>query len=341
VAGISPQASTKTLARALTKAFPTWSWQIKNTDSYWYSCALAIISPDGSLVAADATAWLHEQIALHGSGRVLDRIKTEDVRFARTGGDTGFYALGYKPDEPLDFVQIYFRPTSRMVYSFPTIQPLHLERSPDRWDSYWTLTERSPPVYSCEATDIIGSLAWLDKCKAAQRESGERDLALMQAKVVTRTYLDGSHSVTVPFLEAFPLPGGRRQAPAKEERFFADWRASSAGTHPLGRFWFLATFDYVDRDGLREVGFIPQAVVWPRKTVEAKRKSVWRLMDELQRFDRTVGHPFAWYFYMLHGNRISRDVGEAIAHAVRRGDLHLNPNEEAVLLAWADEPYGF
>jgi hypothetical protein len=137
LAGICPEASTKTLARALTKAFPKWTWHIKDTDSYWYSCALGVVAADGSPVAADVKAWLQEQIALHGSGRVLDRIKTEDVRFARTGGETRFYALGYKPDEPLDFVQIHFRPTSRMVYSFPSIQARHPVRSAPHTCSSW------------------------------------------------------------------------------------------------------------------------------------------------------------------------------------------------------------
>jgi hypothetical protein len=137
LAGVCPKAPTKTLARALTKTFPKWTWHIKDTDSYWYSCALGVVAADGSLVAADVKAWLQAQIALHGSGRVLDRIKTEDVRFARTGGETGFYALGYKPDQPLDFVQIHFRPTSRMVYSFPSIQARHPVRSAPHTCSSW------------------------------------------------------------------------------------------------------------------------------------------------------------------------------------------------------------
>jgi hypothetical protein len=44
---------------------------------------------------------------------------------------------------------------------------------------------------------------------------------------------------------------------------------------------------------------------------------------------------------MIHGNRITRGEGEVIADAVRRGEFRLPACDEAVLMAWAADPYGF
>jgi hypothetical protein len=338
---VSPLKRPKALERALNKAFPKQCWLVKNTDSYWYSCVVAVIAPDGSLVAADTAAWIKEQLPLVGGERLIQRIKNENLRFVRPGGETAFYALGFDPNEPLEFIQIHFWPESRIVYAFPDINLQHLEMQPDNWDNYWTLAEQPAPTYKCRPDDIINSLGWLKHCKISHLASRKRDFAKMKSHFVNHIYMDGSKSTKTPMLESFSITEEWCQEPSNAERWFADWKASSARIYPMGRFWYLKTFDYTDREGMREAGFIPQAVIWPRRMVEEKQKSAWRLMDELDRFDKAIRHPFAWYFYMLHGRLISRRVGEVVADAIRRGEIHFNARDETVLMAWADNKYGF
>jgi hypothetical protein len=109
----------------------------------------------------------------------------------------------------------------------------------------------------------------------------------------------------------------------------------------MGRFWYLETFDYMDPGGFRHIGFIPQGVIWPKMTISVKGLSVWRLMEKIERFDRTVKCPFGWFFYAVHGNRIGWAETKAIAEAVRSGKIHFEPRDERVLLAWDNDPYGF
>ena len=64
-------------------------------------------------------------------------------------------------------------------------------------------------------------------------------------------------------------------------------------------------------------------------------------MERLDRFDRAVKHRFGWFFYMVHGNLIEAPVATIVADAIRNGQIHLTLRDEAVLMAWADEPYRF
>jgi hypothetical protein len=331
----------KSLERALAEAFPVWQWLIKNTDDYWYSAAASIVAADGSLVAADAKPWLKEQIALAGSERLIHQIKNDDLRFARTGGDTTFYAIGSDPTDTLDFVQIHVWPTSRMVYLLRDIRPWQLENSPDNWGNDFDLVEQSTPVYACGPRDIVSSSDWLARCRISCREDRKKAVARMEKVAVTQIFADGRSQTAIPYLEYEPLPSGWIEQPGREERFFNDWKASSAGSYPMGRFWFLRTSDYVHDDGRHHVGFIPQAVVWPRATIRVRDRSRLTLIERIARFDRKVGHPFAWFFYMVHGNRIIDTVGSEIAAGVRKGNIRLDPRDEAVLMAWAKDPYSF
>jgi hypothetical protein len=61
IAAADPLGSTKALTRVLSKSFPTKLWHIKKTGAEWYSASIAVINPDGSPIAPDATTWLAEQ----------------------------------------------------------------------------------------------------------------------------------------------------------------------------------------------------------------------------------------------------------------------------------------
>lgn len=65
------------------------------------------------------------------------------------------------------------------------------------------------------------------------------------------------------------------------------------------------------------------------------------LLDRLAKFDARAGHNFAWYFYMLHGNRVVSSVGEFMAEAVENGLCRLPAWDREILRRWKEQPYGF
>lgn len=55
------------------------------------------------------------------------------------------------------------------------------------------------------------------------------------------------------------------------------------------------------------------------KIEETKDLTVFGLYDKLLKFDAKAGYPFAWYFFMLHGNRMEDWVGEWISRSAAAG----------------------
>ncbi|WP_432263579.1 hypothetical protein [Cupriavidus sp. TMH.W2] len=128
-------------------------------------------------------------------------------------------------------------------------------------------------------------------------------------------------------------------------RFIADWERSSAGQSgaELSRHWVFEISDYTAPNGKRHLNVIPAWTATKRlPKIAAKRgRTAFGLWDELLRFDVRAGHRFAWFFYMVHGNRLSSWVGEQILEAAEAGQIVLPESDYQVLKDWSVVPYAF
>jgi len=155
----------------------------------------------------------------------------------------------------------------------------------------------------------------------------------------------------------------------KEIRYFQDWGESSAGLSGarLCAHWWLdlvdarrhgrglsytprwsatdCSFPYVSLGGRwsnSSPGSItsPPEFSLPRVQASAHR-SIYTLMAALEEFDEKAGYPMAWYFFLLHGNRVDQGVGDAVAKAVREGRVGIPKHDARVLARWRKNSYGF
>jgi hypothetical protein len=132
-------------------------------------------------------------------------------------------------------------------------------------------------------------------------------------------------------------------------RLFLDWSESSAGKsgHRFCDHWWLQTNEWEDDKGRRQYMLIPQ---WAEADGGLDlpiispdwEASPFGVMESLFQFDQKAGYPFAWYFYMLHGNRVTSSAAGVVASAIRDGKMKPLPEcDEWVLMRWQEESYGF
>jgi len=136
-------------------------------------------------------------------------------------------------------------------------------------------------------------------------------------------------------------------APRGEIRFLRDWAESSAGGSGarLCEHWSLQLYDYT-HDGKRHMGFTP---LWAAADgglklpkIEARKCATDAfLMERLEQFDRKAGYPMAWFFYLVHGNRLSYQVGDRVAKGIQEGRIALPGHDAKVVMRWHERPYGF
>ncbi|MDD5123243.1 MAG: hypothetical protein PHT85_01465, partial [Methylovulum sp.] len=63
------------------------------------------------------------------------------------------------------------------------------------------------------------------------------------------------------------------------------------------------------------------------------------LHNLLSRFDRQAGYPFAWFFYMVKGKRVSPHSGVAVFQDISGDFSYLPERDVAVLKDWVNTPY--
>ena len=200
----------------------------------------------------------------------------------------------------------------------------------------------SPPIYRLRQTiDVARFVADAEALDAHTR-------ATQAARVVTVSIDAGpSRTMTAGELMNRHMGGSSesRQQRWKGRRLFDDWTLSSAGRSGarLSDHWAIDLTDWTNpHSGERVMGLIPLwAYMRPLAKVDRPGLSDYALYSKLETLDRRVKVPFAWYFYMLHGNRVQDWAGHRVIRAAEAGTIVLPEHDYRVLKAWEDQPYGF
>lgn len=343
---LDPAVADSALTPALAKAFPGFDFNLARIDDDYWRDTRSVIRPDGSRVGDLRQFMMAELDKEHGDlGVVWRRLKDSDLLITEWRG-TSVFVSAPTSSGPMDYLQITlcreieWRAGPIVDPSWP---PRNLEELCD--PSGINRDNPSPadllhgPVYRLRGrsgSDVVHVRSFLDRVARMERERREARRPEIERRVIREI---GPHGATeTPFLRAVPdwfdfVP--------REVRFFRDWEESSASAEQVFPYWALDIHDY-EHKGQREIGFIPRPLRTPaERLVPPKDVSPHILMDRIETIDRSVGVQFGWFFLMTHGYWVDVDVGHAIAGALRARRLRLPDRDAAVLLRWADNPYGF
>lgn len=323
-----------------------------------YSWGNGLIDRNGTRVADDLAAWVDRELAAAGGDAREVWRRNVAAGLIRTAwkGEYLTIAVPFGP-EPDAFQQIGIRAGAEStVQAFLDIDEAFAPE--DRGD----LLSGPCLVFGPHEQQVLSPLRYtLDGMTNIRRflrdlletEKANRlaELPELQQKTIRIQEVvpgpDGSQtSCNVPFLDLCP-DWLERIPPAI--RFFRDWQESSAGRagHRLCEHWFIQHGEYTNPDGRRSVFFCPQ---WAdgdgglllSELLPGHAASPYGVMASLAAFDEQAGYPFAWYFYMLHGNRVGSSAGGLLAGAILDGRINPLPEcDTRVLLRWNEDRYGF
>lgn len=125
-------------------------------------------------------------------------------------------------------------------------------------------------------------------------------------------------------------------------RFMADWARSSAGeAAPFCKHWVLSFREYTD--GYGEPRFHAKPITTYDGEVPVIGDDVPRgaeLANLIHGFDRQIGYPMAWFFFMLTHKQVSHQIAEAIHGDLMGAYAYLPVRDMKVLRDWYDRGYG-
>ena len=126
------------------------------------------------------------------------------------------------------------------------------------------------------------------------------------------------------------------------QRMFADWQRSSAGeTGHFCQSWVIHLREYTDPYGEPVMQAKPSPVYageLPQLDPSADIRGV-TLANYIHGFDRFVGYPMAWYFFMLCRKKVSPRMAEAIHNDLQGAYDYLPVRDIKILNDWFSDPY--
>lgn len=301
---------------------------------------------DRTLIAEDHCVWLATQLAIRGgdADRTLKRLRDESLYLTQCNL-TRLYLTAARGSDPHQQVQIEVflehEVLDRKLGTDAWRVPRDLDSLVDACEQGASLDDAERVAVRADAYQlrrVIDVARWLEEADGLEVQ--RRDALRQRVYTVTTSSPEGKSVTTKTFDELNP---GWDRYPPSYRRLFDDWQRSSAGSAAsLCDHWFLDLTDYTDPKGERTMTLIPQwTFARPLAKVNARKGSDYEFYGALQKLDRRVGVPFAWYFYMLHGNRVEADAGERVIRAAEAGTIVLPEHDYRVLKDWQDRPYSF
>ncbi len=348
----------KPLLKSLKQHFPNYDFHLMGRGNSWSLIDGRLLGSDNVEIAPSWRDWLKEQYLLNGEDLTATVAQVQQYKYRITQYKGHYVFIGVKTgDLASDFIQLQIETiTAEAVKT--TIgqkQPYHLEDLSD------LLNWAEEPDYTTDPLPIAGAESYRHVFMTntstflAQAEACYRAELLHHVNTMTFNVSDNGTATTQTRVDdgsgkysMLDLHPDYLNQKLSITRLFEDWDASSAGQSGavFYEYWFLNFIDnqkYLNESDLRSMSAIPGWCTAKKLPVIKMTRSdtPYSVMDRLVKFDQKIGHPFAWYFFMLHGNRINACVGQYIAQSLLEGHLSLPAQDTEVLLNWYKNPYGF
>jgi hypothetical protein len=348
-----PSKNHRKLIKALQTRYPGQVFKAAAIQGDIYRAG-GIVTRTGDRFADSTKAWLTAEFekADQNARQVWQGWKDKDLLLTEHRLERIYIAIQYG-QSPADFFQIELYQIQEMAdHELFCQNPLWMPSSfRDLYDGY----QVSPAVRGNQVENVPISVPRYEYKRVTDIADFVRQAqALDTQKRIARIPVLQKKTITI--IETGPGAGPARQEPFFDHvpdylrhkipltRLMEDWAESSAGQSGqlFSDHWSLQLSNY-EYNGEPNMSAVPVWVTQKRLSeIRYKsRMSPYDLMAKVEKLDDKVGCPFAWFFYALHGNRLTSHEGEVIYRAVKKGLINLPEHDFAVLERWHEEPYAF
>ena len=317
----------------------------------WSKAKRKVLNRDATVVSEDHQQWLRAQLEADGgqAATTFRRLAGLKLYLSVCELDTLLLVHDRQNDNPADFVQVKVQVENEFVdcelfnprdHYIPTNERELLQSATNGYPVPTVDRLRIRPcAYSLDAMVDVG--IFVDEAEGLDR----LERALVQRRKFDVKDFDGTTEV----MSMDQLDPGWNRFPFKLRRIFADWMNSSAGKSGA-RFcdhWYLDLRDHTEPrtssgSSARHMHFTPQWTTSQKLAeIESGKGNDYTFVGNLEKLDRRVKVPFGWYFFMLHGNRVSDGAGKRMLRIVEDGIAVMPECDYQVLRQWVERRYGF
>ncbi|MEW5771263.1 MAG: hypothetical protein AB1831_12975 [Pseudomonadota bacterium] len=299
IATLPPRPHHSLLLERARALMPACEFRFALTRGGWYRPG-GVLRSDGERLTDDLESWAEGEAAAAGDvGEWLESLLGQDLMVTRHAGKTHYFVAPFGPG-PADFLQ------------------LEVEEVQETLDRY-LVNPDAPPYDLAELLEPLAPTPLDAQPVGAPRYRFRRLSDLRQ--VVLRQ----------------PQPEG---TPGPLARFLQEWGVRE-GQERFCDHWLLGLREHVDRFRNAAVSATPVS-----RHARKLKPFHWEagssglaLADQVHAFDRAAGYPGAWYFHMVAGGLVPRDIAYALARDLDAGFSYLPELDTRLLIGWMKAPY--
>ena len=127
------------------------------------------------------------------------------------------------------------------------------------------------------------------------------------------------------------------------ERFLQEWQEGPGRDQVLTNFWFFQRHETLSRYAVPQLRMQPHAIKARHlKTLPWNLQAdVLEMASQLRAFDKAAGYNGAWYFCMVAGNLVPRDLASRLIEDWQEGFRYISDLQAARIRGWLHQPYFF
>ncbi|WP_404417620.1 hypothetical protein [Marinospirillum sp.] len=125
------------------------------------------------------------------------------------------------------------------------------------------------------------------------------------------------------------------------ERFLEEWQQAPGRTQAFHSHWFFQRHESLTRYGVTQLRMQPHAIKAKQlKTLPWNlHTDALELAAQLRAYDKTAGYNGAWYFGMVAGNLVPRDLAARLLEDWQEGYRYISDLQAALVRGWLHQPY--
>jgi hypothetical protein len=295
-----PESGHVSLLQELQERVPDFAFEPVLTRSGWYRVG-GIVAADGSRITDNLAAWVEAESGGDVSA-LYNKYEHESLFATRLAGKT-HYLVAQTGRRAQDFIQLEIEELQEVM---------------------------NRPLFEADMLpDLIDEIIDPVEYTRLDAKSVSAPRYLFRRVIPIADYLDEMIA--------------RADSKLPVVRFMTDWERSSAGESAVFcKHWVLNFHEYTD--GYGEPKFTAKPITTYSGEIPAIADSnVPRgaeLANLIHGFDRKIGYPMAWYFFMLTHKQVSHQIAEAIHSDLMGAYAYLPARDMKILQDWYDHGYG-
>jgi hypothetical protein len=292
------------LAREIALIAPELAFREVLARGGWYRLG-GVVDSTGKHVSGDIEQWAATALASHGDdfAALADAYADSDLRATRVTGKTHYW-IAATGNGAADFVQVEIEELQEMV-----CQPLF------------------------GGDEVPASI---EELVDARSTGAGKPMPLGIPFYALHRVTDAG--------EFLARMRAQKPEPQTIHRFIESWERSSAGgAAQFSNHWVLAVREHLDRYRQSILSATPVAAIVgavPKFEGGFGARGL-ALAGALQRFDRQVGYPMAWFFHMLTTKAVPHAVAAVVVEDMQGGFAYLPERDVKIVKDWLFKPYGF